>query len=328
MANTKGLLERAGRLAPPATFTLLDVEMTRGRREALRRVTTVLVALSLTALAFVSVASALLRSDDGIVRPAGSNDALPSATEPPLVAGPGQFYSRAVLFVLDGCAGAAAECDPGGSRLDATFVWSPHDDSGRIVVDEAHGYGIEAGRFDPGDFPNPNGIDVSSFPMDAETLTRFLLDRSAEGGASPAPIVTPPPEGAATDGQLWRAITDLLQDPHVTPAVRAVLLNVAAGLQGSRVETDVVDPFGRPAHVIEFGNWGGEMPERLYVDPATHELLTWTMSSTAGELLGIFVVQDVGVVDSVDTAPAPAERSVPLTLLSTGDLQALIPRAG
>jgi hypothetical protein len=324
MRSAKDLLERAGRFAPPATFTLPDVERTRGRRDVRRRITTAVVALALVTVAFGSVVQALRRPGEGVVGSGGSEHVLPPATEAPAVAGPGQSYYRAVLFVLDGCFGSSTvpegEWGSTGTRLDATFVWSPQDDAGRIVVDQAYGYGIEAGRFGPGAFPNENGIDVSSFPLETEALTRFLLDRSDESGASPAPMVTPPPEGATNDGQLWRAITDLLQDPHVTPTVRAALLDVAAGLQGSRVDLDAADPFGRPAHVIAFGNWGGQMPERLYVDPATHELLAWTMSSTVDDSYGILVVQDAGVVDSIEEAPKPAERSVPLTLLSTDDL--------
>jgi hypothetical protein len=320
MRSAKELLERAGRFAPPATLTLPDVERARARRDVRRRITTVVVALALVTVAFGSVVQALRRPGEGVVGSGGSEHVLPPATEAPLVAGPGQSYYRSVLFVLQGCFGGEGECGSTGTRLDATFVWSPQDDAGRIVVDEAYGYGIEAGRFGPGEFPNENGIDVSSFPLETEALTRFLLDRSAEGGPSPAPMVTPPPEGAPNDGQLWRAITDLLQDPHTTPTVRAALLDVAAVLQGARVETDTVDPFGRPAHVIAFGNWGGEQPERLYVDPATHELLAWTMSSTVDDSYGILVVQDAGVVDSIEEAPKPAERSVPLTLLSTDDL--------
>ena len=110
-------------------------------------------------------------------------------------------------------------------------------------------------------------------------------------------------------------------DPHVTPTVRAALLDVAASLQGAHVETDVLDPAGRPAHAIVFGNAGGEMPERLYVDPASHELLAWTTSSTADpDSFGIYLVQDAGVVASTEIAPEQGEGSVPLTLLSADDL--------
>jgi hypothetical protein len=209
-------------------------------------------------------------------------------------------------------------------RLDATYWWSPDDDSGRIAVDDAQAYGIEGGRFGPGTFPNHNGIDVSEYPVEPGALTEFLLERSAEDGESPAPLVTPPPEGAPRDGQLWRAITDLLADPHVTPTVRAALLDVAVGVQGTTLEPDVVDPAGRPAHAIAFGNWGGDLQERLYLDPDTHELLAQTTASQEGVILEIYLVQHAGLTDSTETGPEPDGGSVPLTLLSAEDLGSLL----
>jgi hypothetical protein len=124
-------------------------------------------------------------------------------------------------------------------------------------------------------------------------------------------MVTPPPEGAPRDGQMWRAITDLLQDPHVTPTVRAALLDVAAGLKGARLEVGGVDPVGREADVVVFGNWGGELIERLYVDPASHDLLaiTWT-SSIADQPFQYFIVERAGVTGSRSDQPTGAE-SIP-----------------
>jgi hypothetical protein len=327
MADTKHLLERASRSAPDVPFGLDEVRRRRERQDRDRRIRAGVVGLTLAVVAATVAFTALWGGDArNVSTPYASTGAtLPRANRPPLVAAPGQLYYRAVLFVRDGCAGELAEaCSEGGVRLDATYWWSPDDDSGRIAVDDAQAYGIEAGRFEPGAFPNHNGIDVSEFPLEPGALTEFLLERSAEDGASPAPLVTPPPEGAPRDGQLWRAITDLLVDPHVTPTVRSALLEVAAGVQGTTLETDVVDPAGRPAHAIAFGNWGGTSEERLYVDPDTHELLAWTTSSSEGAILEIYLVQHAGVVDSTDTGPEPDGGSVPLTLLSTDDLVGLL----
>jgi len=120
-----------------------------------------------------------------------------------------------------------------------------------------------------------------------------------------------PPDGAPRDGQMWRAITDLLEDPHVTPKVRAALLDVAAGLQGARLEVGGVDPVGREADVVIFGNWGGELIERLYVDPASHDLLaiTWT-SEIADRPFQYYVVERAGVAASRSSEPTVAE-SIP-----------------
>jgi hypothetical protein len=326
MTETKSLLERASRSVPDAPFGLDDVRHRGARRHRVQRIRAGVVGLTLavvaTFVAFAALQGADPRSVNGPYASTGAS--LPPATRLPLVAEPGQHYYRAVLLARLPCAGQViAECSEPGTRLDATYWWSPADDSGRIAVDEAMAYGIEGGRFGPGAFPNYNGIDVSGFPLEQDALTRFLLTRSAEDGASPAPLVTPPPEGAPHDGQLWRAITDLLVDPHVTPTVRSALLEVAAGLQGTTLELDVMDPAGRPADAIAFGNWGGELEERLYVDPDTHELLAWTTSSE-GAILEIYLVQHAGLTDSTETGPEPDGGSVPLTLLSTEDLVGLL----
>jgi len=153
---------------------------------------------------------------------------------------------------------------------------------------------------------------VSSFPTDPDQLQAFLLQRSAPEGASPAPMVTPPPNGAPTDGQLWRAITDLLADPHTTPTARATLVEVAANLQGSTVTLGDSDPVGRSADVIAFANWGGDSPERLYVDPSTHDLLAWTVESADGTS-SIWLVRDAGVSASTDAVPGPNGRSIEMS---------------
>jgi hypothetical protein len=226
------------------------------------------------------------------------------------VAQPGEYYSSQVHLV-GGCpTGQEHYCGGNDVELAATFWWAP-DGSGRIEADRVHNYGIRTGTFGPGEFPNYNGIDVSGFPTETAQLTQFLLDRSAPDGSSPAPMVTPPPDGAPRDGQMWRAITDLLQDPHVTPTVRAALLDVAAGLQGARLEVGGVDPVGREADVVVFGNLGGELIERLYIDPATHDLLaiTWT-SNTADQPFEYFIVERAGVTASRSDQPTGAE-SIP-----------------
>jgi hypothetical protein len=326
MPETKDLLERASRSAPDVRFGLDDVRRRGERRHRGQRIRAAVVGLTLAVVAATVASAALQGGARSVDSPYASTGAtLPSATRSPLVAAPGQLYYGAVLFVRAGCPGELVEdCFEAEVRLDATYWWSPEDDSGRIAVDDAQAYGIEAGRFGPGEFPNHNGIDVSDFPLEPAALTAFLLERSAEGGASPAPLVTPPPEGAPRDGQLWRAITDLLADPHVTPTVRSALLEVAARVQGTTLEVDVVDPAGRPAHAIVFGNWGGELEERLYVDPDTHELLAWTTSSSEGVLGEIYLVQDAGIADSTETGPEPDGGSVPLTMLSTEDLVAML----
>lgn len=318
MTDTKRLLERAGHRAPAPGFDLETLRRRRDRRAGSERIRAAIVGLALVS-AVVAIVAVLPRTERGRSDEVALGAALRPATDEPLVAGPGEYYHRAVLLGQH-CVDTPDPCED--VRLDATYWWSPADDSGRIAVDDAYAYGIEAGRFGPRAFPNNNGIDVSAFPLEPSELAVFLLERGRDGGASPAPRVTPPPEGAPEDGRVWRAITDLLEDPHVTPAVRAALVNVAAAMQGTHVSLDAADPFGRPAHVVEFGNWGGEVVERLYVDPGSHELLCWTSSLAGSDVpFRYFVVQQAGVVDSTESGLSLDEGSVPGTLLSSEDLR-------
>ncbi len=316
MRDARDLLERAEAHAPAPTFTLNDVHRRGERRQRVHRIEALVIGL---AVAVASIGSAFLALREARhTRPAGGTETvLPPATSALLLAGPGQYYYWKV-HLIGGCVGGT--CLDSGvdySELRATYWWSP-DDSGRIEVEVAHNYGINGGTFDPGQFPNDNGIDVSDFPTDPSRLAPFLLARSQPEGASPAPLVTPPPDGAPQDGRMWRAITDLLQDPHVTPTVRAALVEVAADLQGSRVELAGTDPVGRPAYVITFANWGGDQPERLYVDPATHELLAWTTSSRPGAAESYkldFVVEAAGISPSTRDAPEVSPIPAPATPL-------------
>jgi len=309
--DPRDVLERARSQAPVPRTTLIDLHRRRERRQRIRRVEAGAVGLALAVVA-AGVAFVGLREhrDPGPAEGGQPSVNLPPATSPLPVAQPGEYY-YAQVHLVGGCPkGQGHYCGGNDVELVAMFWWAP-DGSGRIEAHRVHNYGIETGTFGPGEFPNPNGIDVSGFPTEAAQLTEFLLDRSAPDGASPAPLVTPPPDGAPRDGQMWRAITDLLQDPHVTPTVRAALLDVAAGLQGARLEVGGVDPVGRETDVVVFGNWGGELIESLYVDPASHDLLaiTWT-SKISDRPFQYFIVERAGVTGSRSDQPAGAE-SIP-----------------
>ncbi len=66
---------------------------------------------------------------------------------------------------------------------------------------------------------------------------------------------------------------------------------------------------------MSFGNWGGNLIERLYVDPASHDLLaiTWT-SEISDRPFQYYVVERAGVARSrlqepIDAWTIPAARS-------------------
>jgi len=309
--DPRDVLERARRQAPVPRMTLIDLHRRRERRQRIRRMQAGAVGLALAVVA-AGTAFVGLREHRGPGPAEGGQPSvnLPPATSPLPVAQPGEYYSSQVHLVGGCLTGQEHYCGGNDVELAATFWWAP-DGSGRIEADRVHNYGIRTGTFGPGEFPNYNGIDVSDFPTETAQLTQFLLDRSAPDGSSPAPMVTPPPDGAPRDGQMWRAITDLIQNPHVTPTVRAALLDVAAGLQGARLEVGGVDPVGRKADVVVFGNLGGELIERLYVDPASHDLLaiTWT-SNIADQPFEYFIVERAGVTASRSDQPTGAE-SIP-----------------
>lgn len=318
--DVKDILRRAEHRVPTVPFDLSDLERRRHARRRNERIRAGALGLALAVIASAGVFVALRPhapdSPGQKVGPAASGpaEALPAATEVPLVAGPGQYYYSHIHYI----GGYAPGNDRGMSvNLDAEFWWRD-DGSGRIAVAASQGYGIQEGTFGPGEFPNGNGIDVSSFPTDPAELADFLLARSQPDGASPAPLVTPPPDGAPQDGRMWRAITDLLGNPQVTPTIRAALMDVAAGLQGSHVELGVTDPAGRPADAISFGNWGGDLTETLYVDPASHELLAWTTAEGAGTPTTPYLtwlVESAGLADSTDADPT-------VTSIPTADLPA------
>ncbi len=298
MTDTRNLLDRAARTAPPARFELDDLRLRRDRRKRGDRVRSGAVGLSLAVI--LGLGAATVRGGGDVNTAMSRSPRLPAASEEPLVAADGQYYVHRVHLY-----GTCANRPPGqgcwDGELRATWWWAP-DDSGRIQVEVARAYGIRGGRFDAGQFPNVNGIDVSTFPTDPSALYEFLLARSRPNGASPAPLVSPPPGGAPEDGRVWRAITDLLADPHGTPAVRAALLEVASGLRGSTLEPNGIDPAGRPAHVISQAVDGDV--ERLYVDPATHEYLASAMSAANEDRpYLVWLVETAGVADGVEDGP-------------------------
>jgi hypothetical protein len=319
MRDTRALLERAALSAPEARLDIDDLASRRRRLRTRDRVLAIGTALVLT-LGAAGFAYLSLRSAEtsrlGSTGPTGPTapeevpaDGLPRAERAPLIASPDGYYVHRVhMYRFCPERDDATGCD--ASELLATWWWSPADDSGRIDVEIANAYGIDEGRFGPGEFPNNNGIDVADFPTEPRALHDFLLARSQPGGQSPAPLVSPPPGGAPEDGRLWRAITDLLEDPHVTPAVRASLLQVAANLQGSDVTLDVTDPVGRPAHVISLELGDSGWVQRLYVDPASHEFLASASFEPGSDVPHwIWLVETAGVAESVEDLPT--EPSIP-----------------
>jgi hypothetical protein len=175
---------------------------------------------------------------------------------------------------------------------------------------EQRNYGVDHGRFGPGEFPDEG--DLSAFPTDPSALGAFLLERSGPDGASPRPEVTPAPGTPLEEGQLWLAIRDFLgstQYLNTTPALRAAMLQVLADLPMVRVEEGATDPVGRRAIALRFHAYSADL--EVFVDP------------TSGDFLGLVERFDGGGVSTVIVEAAGIsanDRSTP-----PGELQTVAP---
>ncbi len=187
--------------------------------------------------------------------------------------------------------------------------WWALDDSGRIEVLEARNYGIDGGRFGPGEFPDEG--DLSEFPTEPAALEAFLLERSGSDGASPRPDVTPAPDVPLEEGLLWNAIRDFLgstQYLNATPELRVAMLRVLADAPMVSVESGLTDPTGRPARVLRFSAYDEDV--EVFVDPDTGDFLAMTMNWRFSDGVTSVVVEAAGVTTSDHTTPEAVQQSV------------------
>src|SRR5439155_21865059 len=84
--------------------------------------------------------------------------------------------------------------------------------------------------------------------------------------SSPAPDQ----EGPITWG-LVSSYENLLLDPNLSPEQRGALFDVAANLQGMKVDVDSVDPVNRPA--IQLSIVTDNTLHEWWFDPQSHQLL-------------------------------------------------------
>lgn len=167
--------------------------------------------------------------------------------------------------------------DVGQTRFE---MWWAADDSGRIErLAGGSDYGIDTGMFDAGQFPSDSG-PVNYLSTDPAELEQQLRDRVEPGGASPEPYADW--TGAPTvEWGLIRSIGELLEAPDVTPAVKAALLQVAAGLDVVTVDPHATDPLGRDAILLTSDT--EQQIHRWWFDPQTHQLMAandgWTVLS-------------------------------------------------
>jgi hypothetical protein len=229
------------------------------------------------------------------------------ATSPSLVAAPGQYYYWKTVRPLEG-----------GNVVEE--LWWGTDGSGRYQVDATNeAYGTPKSQtWQPGGLPGvwPFETDVSGLSTDPATLLNQLLDRSAEGGASPMPEVTLSPGVSPETSRIWRSIQNMLEQGAAIPALRAALFDVAAGLDGVREEPGATDPVGRPAVALSLSiaQYDGGCADTMWFDPDTHVLL-----ASDGDLgcSPSMIVVAGGIVGSTSDTVAPGEGYVPAPVSST-----------
>jgi hypothetical protein len=293
-------LSRAAELVSPPEPALDRLRRRRERRERSRRIASAAVALAVAA----GGVGGLLYAFGNLDRRAISGDspggprspAVTPASEalPPLA--PGQYlYEKSIRVVPE---------DQGiqSGRVTEETWWGPDGSGRRVAHSTTPSYTVAAtGTWGQGQFPAEN---LSGLSTDPGVLVRQLGERSAPGGASPQPAVTPGPGQSAESGGLWRAVTDLLEMPNAEPALRWALFQVAAGIPGVEVLEDVEDPVGRAAVGIRIL---AEDAERLlFFDPDSGQLMASTEDYGGGPVWYRIVVR-AGVVGSTNETPSEIE---------------------
>jgi hypothetical protein len=312
MADEHDLLEHARRRAPSTDLTFLDLERRRDRRVRAKRFEAGVAAITIAALVLGGTFLALReRSGTG---PVGGGDpggaTLPPATQPPAEAGPGQYYFAKTWSRSPTVCSDVSGCE---YRTTEALTWWSTDESGRISTDAVDE------RYPPGGFPHDT--ITTGLPTDPTVLREAMFDRSAPAGESPEPQTTVSPGQDGMDASVEQSIVNLLAMPNATPALRAALLEVLAGMPDVTLELSATDPVGRPAYLVLVTTFGGPTVNRLYVDPATHELLARVAASPdGGEVWETWILEEAGIADGVDSAPGTSVVLAPISDPSPGDL--------
>ncbi|MGH2572842.1 MAG: CU044_5270 family protein [Actinomycetota bacterium] len=132
-------------------------------------------------------------------------------------------------------------------------------------------------------------LDLSALPTNDELLRDAIEERR----------ILPGPAGTA---ETFDILGDLLRETHASPALRASLFRVAAGLSGIEVLGTLEDAIGRQGVVVAYSQ--GELRRELIFDPATSALLgEQTVRAGSREAVEWAVYLDSGVVPSTSGRP-------------------------
>jgi hypothetical protein len=274
MNETRELLERARREAPAAEPDLRALYARRDARVTRKRVTTIVVALVI-GFGSIGLGLASIAGFGGRSRPA-SGDPVGQPLQD-LHLGAGDYYYMRV--------------DAGYSTYE---TWWALDDSGKIAK-VCCGGGIHEGTFGPGEFYSDTG-PAEYLSTDPAELEQQLRERVEPGGASPEPYEDWGLWGGPVEWGLIRSIHELLEAPDVTPAQKAALLQVTAGLDGVTVDATAKDPFGRPAILLTTETEGSL--HEWFFDPESEQLLVEREDGGV-----TYRVLTAGVTEAIDAKP-------------------------
>ena len=300
--NVKDSLSRARNAASPPEPAY---ERLLQRRDRKRRQARVASAVAAAVVAVAAVTGAVLAFGlHGTGNGQAPHVPAASGTGPNLVAGPGRYYYWKTVRPM-----------AGGDVVEE--MWWGEDGSGKYQVDSTNpNYGVPNDQtWGPGQLPQDmgfpfEGADVSKLSTDPQTLLQELLDRSGSTGASPEPEVTLNPGLSPESSRMWRSIQNLIEQGNATPALRAAVFEVAAGLPGVQERTGVEDPAGRPAVSlsVQLGDYYCGGTDTMYFDPDTHLLL-----ASNGDLgcSPSMVVVAGGIVDSRANTVASGDGFIP-----------------
>jgi hypothetical protein len=149
----------------------------------------------------------------------------------------------------------------------------------------------------PGTSPTTGQLD--KMPTSAAKLRAFLLtqakqqlsqayaEMAQQARKAGKKIATPFPKGPQpTDNDLvFEQATDLLWEPHLSPALRAGLYKVLADTPGVKVRTGVADSAGRPAVEISRVDQVAKVNVETFENPKTGATLESAWIEPSGEFL-------------------------------------------
>lgn len=280
MSDMKEMLEHARRSAPAPHGGIEELRRRQERRAARAKVGTIALALI---LGLGAIGGTLLAFGGGR---APANDAA-SGGDGSAIGGPTVDLS----------------IPPGGyyyQRISGMYeTWWASDGSGQVAD---LGYGVDK-TYGPGELTLDSG-PVSYLSTDPVELEAQMRARVEPGGASPEPYrdwtssPVPGQEGPITWG-LVRSIGELLDEPDVTPAQKAALFQVAAGLDGMQVTQDTTDPAGRPAILLSIET--EYALHEWWFDPQSEQLLALRDTQDGHDRGGATIVQSAGIANSTDS---------------------------